>query len=394
MSASNQNKGFWCVVRREWDEILSNRTLRYCLIYLPIIVLFFFTEFFKTQQPKNLPLAIIDQDGTELSRKLGNMLDAVPELQLYRSYSDLSETDQAIKKGEIYGALYIPQGFEQDILKGIQANVVLYSNNELLVPSGVISKAVSKVTTTMGVGIALKRNLMKGKGYTQALSSAQPVVIDSHVMFNPTVNYLYYLVSGILPAILQIFVLMVGGFVIGRELRSGKGKEWFEAADYKLLPALAGKLFPYVLLFSIIGFFYNSILFDYIGVPMNGHRWIIECGIVMMICSYFGISLVLIAWSANMRLSISVSAIMGALAFSFSGLTFPISGMPPTASFIARLFPFTHYLELMLNQSFYGASVWGGLARIALMCGFFVLPVLSVLRLRKVMLDPKYYGRL
>lgn len=394
MSANKQYQGFWGVVRREWDEILANRTLQFCLIYLPLGALFFFTEFFSAQKPTDLPIAIIDQDNSELSRTLGRMLDAAPELSLVRSYTDLQETDRALKEAEIYGTVYIPSGFEQSILHGQQGDVVLYSNSELLVPSGVISKAVRQVSTTMGIGIALQRNLMHGDSYTTAMAKARPVIVDSHIMFNPTLNYLFYLVSGILPAILQIFVLMVGGYVVGRELRNGKGIEWFSTANNNLFNALVGKLFPYLVIFSIIGFAYNSVLFDFIGVPMNGHRWLVELGMVFMICAYLSISVFLIAWSANMRFAISFSAILGALAFSFSGLTFPISGMPDTAAFIARMFPFTHYLELMLRQAYYGASIPAGLADLALLMTFLILALVSIFRLRKIMTDLKFYGRL
>ncbi|MCU4166046.1 ABC transporter permease [Carboxylicivirga caseinilyticus] len=394
MLNKEQYQGMKGLMLREWNEILKTRTLRMCLVYFPILALIFFTWFFKAQQPDNLPVAVIDTDNSSTSSKLVKMLDAVPELKLVRSYTDLKSAETGLKEGTIYGVVAIPEGFEKSVMKGQQGDVVLLYNNELLIPAGTISKAVNKVTMTMGAGISIKRNMMKGDSYETALKKAQPIVIDSQVMFNSTVNYLYFLVSGILPAILQIFVLMVGGYVLGRELRQGTGKEWLAYANNNIIKAVIGKMAPYVAIFTLVGVTYNSVLYDYLNVPMNGSRWIIEIGQILMILAYFGISFTLVAWSRNMRFSISISAIFGALAFSFSGLTFPVSGMPDLAQSLTHMFPFTHYLELFLNQAFYGASVLSGLARLAIMCGFIILPLLSIKRMKEVMSDSKFYGRL
>ncbi len=386
--------GFWGLMLREWHEILNNRTLRLCLVYFPIAALIFFTQFFKAQQPENLPVAILDTDNSSTSSKLVNMLDAVPELHLVRNYTDLKATEKALKEGLIYGVVSIPDGFEKSVMKGEQADVVMLYNNELLIPAGTVSKAVNQVTATMGAGISIKRNLMKGDRYETALQKAQPIVVDTRVMFNPTINYLFFIVAGILPAVLQIFVLMVAGYVIGRELRMGTAKEWLEYAHNNILRAVIAKITPYLVIFTVIGFTYNSVLYDYLDVPMNGSRLIVELGQIAMILAYFGISLTFVAWSYNMRFAISISAIMGALAFSFSGLTFPLSGMPVVAQKLSQLFPFTQYLKLFLNQAFYGASALSGLAHLAILIGFLMLPVLSLPRLKKVASDSKFYGRI
>ena len=394
MLNKEQYHGYWGLMLREWHEILRNRTLRMCLVYFPLLALIFFTQFFKAQQPKNLPVAIIDNDNSSTSSKLVNMLDAIPEVKLVRNYTDLKSTETALKQATIYATVAIPNGFEKSVMKGEQADVVMLYNNELLIPAGTISKAVRTATSTMGAGIAIKRNMMRGDTYDTALAKAQPIIIDSRVMFNSTINYLYFLVTGILPALLQIFVLMVSGYAIGRELRNGTGKEWLAYADNSIIKAMIGKATPYLSIFILVGISYNSVLYDYIGVPMNGSRLIVELGQIFMILSYFGISFMLIAWSRNMRFAISTSAILGALAFSFSGLTFPLAGMPAVAQSLAHMFPFTHYLELFLNQAFYGAPAITGWARLAFMCAFIILPLASIPRMKKVMNDPKCYGRL
>ncbi len=394
MLQEEKYNGFRGLMLREWHEILHNRTLRLCLVYFPVLALLFFTQFFKAQQPENLPLAILDEDNSATSSKLVNMLDAVPELHLVRNYIDLKSTEKALKQGLVYGVVAIPDGFEKSVMKGEQANVVMIYNNDILIPGGTVSKAVVQVSATMGTGINIKRNMMKGDRFETALQKAQPVVIDTHIMFNPTINYLFFIVAGILPAVLQIFVLMVAGFVFGRELRNGTANEWLSYARENILRAVLAKATPYLIIFSILSLSYNSILYDYLDVPMNGSRLMIELGQIAMILAYFGLSLSFIAWSFNMRLTISISAILGALAFSFSGLTFPTSGMPVLAQKMSQIFPFTHYLKLFLNQAFYGAPILSGLAHLAILLGFLILPILSLPRLKKVASDSKFYGRM
>ena len=82
------------------------------------------------------------------------------------------------------------------------------------------------------------------------------------------------------------------------------------------------------------------------------------------------------------------------LAFTFSGLTFPVMAMWPAMRFLSRLFPFTYYTDIFVDQMLRGAPAVYSLPDMGYMA-LFVLPLLPCLpRLKRICTEEKFWGRL
>ena len=65
----------------------------------------------------------------------------------------------------------------------------------------------------------------------------------------------------------------------------------------------------------------------------------------------------MIAVLSNLRLALSLGGGYSVLAFTFSGLTFPIMAMWPAMRVVSRFFPFTYYTDVFVDQALRGAPV-------------------------------------
>ena len=63
--------------------------------------------------------------------------------------------------------------------------------------------------TTFTAGIQLQVLMKQGLTQRQAMAQLMPVRFDKHVLFNPHINYGYYLSPSFMPMMLMIFVVMV-----------------------------------------------------------------------------------------------------------------------------------------------------------------------------------------
>ena len=61
---------------------------------------------------------------------------------------------------------------------------------------------------------------------------------------------------------------------------------------------------------------------------------------------------------------------------------------------LSRLFPFTYYTDLVVDQMLRGAPVAASLPDLGWMGLFVVLPLLALPRLKRVATDPTFWGRL
>lgn len=226
------------------------------------------------------------------------------------------------------------------------------------------------------------------------MAQLMPVRFDRHVLFNPYINYGYYLAPSFLPMMLLIFVVLTTVFSIGTELKNSTAREWLRTADDSVGAALLGKTLPVTAGMFLLSLAMFVIIFKVVGTPLNGSLWVILTGTLLFIMSYQAISVLIVSLLANLRLSLSIGGGYSVLAFTFSGLTFPIMAMWEPMQWVSRLFPFTYYTDLFVDQMLRGAPVVCSLPDLGWMSLFVVLPLLCLPRLKRVCTEQKFWGRL
>ncbi|QZT37522.1 ABC transporter permease [Halosquirtibacter xylanolyticus] len=387
-------KGFWGIVLREIDMIRQKNLLLWLSVFLPLISFFFFATLFYQGVATELPVVVVDRDGSTLSRKMMKMVDQTQSMHVAYRETTLLDAKKHLYEGNAYGILYVDETFSKDIYQGVAPKVVAYYNNSFLLPGGLVNKGFATVVKTFAAGLSIQSKMKKGMSEDQALVATVPLSLDTHILVNPTTNYFYYLVTALLPVMLQIFVVMCSVYAIGTEFRDRTSVAWLEQADGNMFVALMGKLTPYIVVFTVIGLFMNSLLFNYFKVPVAGSLMVLNIGLFVMILAGLSMGVLFLCLNPSLRMAMSFSSFYGAVAFSFSGLTFPFHSMPILASYMSKLWPFTSYLDLLMGQVFRGLPLYSTCLPIGLMLLFLFIPLLMQKRLKTICLNEKFWGRL
>ena len=125
------------------------------LTVLPIVSFLFFTAIFESGIPHNLPIAVLDEDHSVLSRKLTDMIDAAPEAEVRYEITDIDEGERLMREGKVHAIVQIPSFFEKNILSNTPAHVEGYISGDNVLTNGLISKDLLTTVTTFGTGIQL-----------------------------------------------------------------------------------------------------------------------------------------------------------------------------------------------------------------------------------------------
>lgn len=332
-------------------------------------------------------------DNTSVSRLLVRMTDATSSAQIVRHYTDMGEAQSDLESGLTDALLVIPQGTERSLLRGEQADVGIYINGSNVLKSGLLSSALRKVVATASGGIKLRQHLSAGSNWNQAMDNIQPVELQSQVMFNPYLNYSYFLASGVMPMMLALFVLLGTIYAFGRELRHGTGNSFLRIAGGQFIKAFAAKTVPYTFIYFVQAMLMNLLLFHFAGMPLRGSYGLLLLSELLLIVSYQFLSMFLLALFANMRLVLSIASAYAMMALSFSGLTFPVHAMPKSAQVFSQLFPFTHWVQAFIGISLRDAPLWSTLPHLRMLWVFIAIGLLSLPRLRDVLCSPRYWGK-
>ncbi|MDD3108788.1 MAG: ABC transporter permease [Alistipes sp.] len=387
-------RAFWRVFLREITTFGNHKVFYRLSLGLPILSFLFFVILFRSGVPRDIPIAILDQDHSALSRQLSRMLDATPSAQVAYHIEGLAEGEKMMKEGKIDAIVAIPRDMEKDIYSNRQAQVLAYINDINLTKNGLLNKDLQTAVHTFSSGVQIQTLVKKGLSEKEAYDQMMPVYFEKHVLFNPYINYGYYLVPCFMPVMLLIFTLLTTVFTIGVELKNGTAPQWFSTAEGHTLVALAGKLTPYTVIFFALCMLMNTLLFKFLGVPFNGNTTLFFISGLVFVLAYQAIGVAIIVLLSNLRLSLSIGGGYSVLAFTFSGLTFPFMAMDLPLRIAGYFFPLTYYVDIFIDQGMRGAPINYSMHYLGYMALFLLLPLLLQRRVRRVCTEPKFWGKL
>ncbi len=386
---------FRASVRREIRRFGHTPVLVVSAIVIPVVMTLLYVAMFWRGTVHDLPVAVWDGDHSALSRQIVRMVDATPSVEVVLQVEGIDQGRRAMVRGEVDALIVIPPGLQAEVMGGRGGGQVAAEiSGARILNSGLLKRDLTTVFQALNIGLETQMLGARGIPARTGYAMAYPVAFDKHVLFNPYGSYAYYLLPGLLYLALVITVSVVTVYVVGSELKYGTAGEWVETAGGSVTRALAAKLAPYVLLFGLLSLFMNTILYRFMGLPFHGQEaMILVAGNLFVILAYMAMSVMLVAATANMRLSMSIAGGLATASLSLCGLTFPAVGMYPGIVALAKLFPFTYFIDLFIEQSLRGAPPARALGDLAAL-GVFVLAMgLFIPRLRRVATDEKYYGR-
>lgn len=378
------------IARRELRRMASKPIYWFCMIAAPLFCFVFFTSLMAEGLPTDMPLGLVDNDNTTTSRSLARNLDAFEMTSIKEQYANVTEAREAVQRGDIYGFYYIPKGTTRKAQRQELPVVSFYTNYSYLVAGSLLYRDM-RTMSELASGAA-SRTVLYAKGATerQAMAFLQPIVIDSHAINNPWLNYNVYLSNVILPGLLMLFIFMVTVFSIGTEVKYNTVHDWLIMARGSMFHALAGKLLPQTLIFFLIGIAFAIGLYGVLHFPCH-------CGLPTMLLVMFlgiigaqGLGVFMFAMLPTLRLSLSFASLWGVISFSICGMSYPVMAMHPTLQGLSYLFPLRHYFLLYVNCALDGYPLMNAAPYVVGLILFAMLPLLLLRRLKKMLLVVPY----
>jgi len=387
--------GLRAVVRREARRIAGSPFMLIFLFALPPATFLLMTAVFSRDIPRDLPVAVCDQDNSALSRRIVRAVDATPALALSVRAHDLAEGAAAVRRGDAYGLVHLPAGLSRDALRGDALTVTVFFNNQWFLTSGLMNRAVRDAVLSVGGEMERRARIARGESPGQAGARMEPVLVDQRGLFNPGTSYGFFLLPALLPTLLQGFIVVVTVRAAAGELRRRTAGEWLEAAGGSAAVAILGKLLPYTLVFLCVSLLMWTVALRWYGAPMRGDWRVLAGATALFVLAYQSMGLLFAALTANIRVANSLAGFYCGPAFAVAGVTFPAAGLSAPAVVWSLGLPLTHYLRIVLQQCMQGAPPASALAPMAALCAFaFLPPLVYVPRLGRLLRDPSAWGRL
>ena len=193
----------------------------------------------------------------------------------------------------------------------------------------------------------------------------------------------------------QLFVILTTMYCFGSDLKYNKGEQLFRISNGNLITILTGKTLPYTLWFFLVGLIMYYSMFIFQGFPLYGNKLALIVALILLIIANQSFAILFIAMSKSLREALTIGSGFTAISLSFSGITFPIFGMPLLMQWMSQIFPFTHYFDILLDQTQRGFPVYYSMNSIGILLLLCVLPILlGWFKLKKLFLKGEFLHRI
>lgn len=321
----------------EAKEASRNPVLHWLGWLFPLILFGLIGSTFSEGTMLELPVSVVDQDHSSLSRQLIRHLDAGSHAQVVPYAGGLAESLTRLRSAEDYALLYIPKDFEADVLAGRQPKVQMYYN-ALFYGAGLY--ASQDFSGLMAELNAHYRALLQPT-LGEAIPPLAQVAINYDSLFNASSSFIYYQQFAATIHLLQLFVVTCMIYVLD------KRKHLLRARSFGL--AVLGKLAPYTLAYTTLLMVQIAILVFVFDAKVNGNPLLMPLVGFFYVMAAQCIGVLLFTFTASSLSAYSFIGMFVSIAMGFSGMAVPELSMPLIAQVIANIEPLTHALYAMFD---------------------------------------------
>lgn len=207
--------------RAEWRRALGDRGVLGLFVLAPVLYSVFYPQPYLGEVVRNVPIAVVDQDGSELGRALIQSLEAHGNISVALRAASYREAEDAILSRRAFAILGIPPDTEKNVLKGVTARLPIYADSTYFILfnralQGMLESVQAYATDALTHGARIE-----GAGAQAIARLRQSVDLVQVPLFNPTASYSAYVVPAAFVLILHQTLLMGSAMLGGVAFEQG-----------------------------------------------------------------------------------------------------------------------------------------------------------------------------
>lgn len=323
------------------DELLrvfQNSDLRSMVLLAPFVYAFLLSFVYYQGRITEVPVGIIANKISHKEQTIIRNLEASQDIDVVQSFDNHHEALEALHRGEIRAWIDIPTNVYKAGIPSQNASIWVAANASNFMHSNPVLMATADIGLRLSAEKLMLYQMSKGQIRSKAEVIANPIELDSRLIFNPNMNYSSFFVPGFLFAILQQIIIV--GFCLSIVERREKDRNSIPSSFTWLL----GSALPYILLNTVFAFFFIATIYPALGISPQWSQW----PLAIILTLLFTTASTLAGALFSFLFKDSVSALTALMfysmpAFLMSGYSWPEFSLPTSIKIISWFVPITHF---------------------------------------------------
>ncbi|MEA2030838.1 MAG: ABC transporter permease [candidate division Zixibacteria bacterium] len=328
------------LIRKEFIQIFRDHKMVVMIFITPILQLIIF-GYVANIEVKLIDLDIYDYNRTQDSRELVVALKAGEYFVPQYPNGSLFNIEERFREGETEMALVIPEDFSQRLVANRRAEL------------GLIADGSNSNMAAIGLGYASQ---IVNRYAQDKLKVNPPLDIHYHVFYNPEMESVYFMVPGILVALLTMLTVMLTSMAIVREREYGT-LEQLMVTPMSTPVLLLGKILPFAFLGLFEMFIALTMGILWFSVPFAGSPVLLFSLAGLYLLTTLGMGLFFSTVTSTQQQAMFFAWFFFVFALLTSGLFTPVANMPQWMQYITYINPMRFFLNITRGIMMRGAGL-------------------------------------
>lgn len=343
--------------REEMKQVFKDEGVLIFFIVVPLAYPLLYSWIYNNETVHEVPVAVVDDSHTALSRQFLRMCDASPDVQIAYHAQDLDEAKSLVSRQLVKGIYLIPSDFETNVYRMQRATISVYCDMSLMLTYKAIFQTAQLVSMEMGKEIQTKL----GGHYTtrEEAIAARPLNYAEVPIFNPSGGYGSFILPGVLMLILQQTLVLGIGLSAGTARERNRYKQLIPISRpyQNAFRVVIGKSLCYFMIYAVMGAWLVMVVPKLFHFPQLA-QWqpLLELMLpYTLACIFFGM---VVSCMVKYRENVMLMMVFVSVPLLFlSGVSWPQSNISGFWQGVSWVFPSTFGVKAYVRLNSMGASI-------------------------------------
>src|SRR6187200_1508728 len=333
----------------EWRRVLGIPGAFMLLVVGPLIYGVYYPQPYLNQILRKIPIAVVDNDLSELSRRIVQTLDASGAVRVAIRANTYPEARAALDRGKAFAVVEIPPGTERDVLKGTKVHVPIYADATYLFIFRTMATGIGLAIDTLTLELAARGARPDGSLVKATLASSSPAEVLLQPIFYPVGGYASYIVPAAFVLILQQ-LLLIGASLLTVLLQAEPQGRPFTTVLGRAIAHLSIFVPALALYFIVLPRFYG---FSTLGQPLQIFAL---ASLFILATSFMGQAAG--AWFKHPETPTLIFLGTSIPQLFLTGFAWLREAIPRTVQAVGYIFPSDFAIDGLVRIDQLGASIW------------------------------------
>ncbi len=326
---------------KEFIQMFRDPRMLRILFIVPVFQTLMF-GYAVTMDVKNVEMAVLDRDRSELSRDFLSRFGGSPQFAAMRAVESEDEAQALIDGAEVRIALVIPAGFAGDWRAGRSPAVQILADGSDASFSG---KALQYATAI-------------ASSWARERSGAppDPVAVVGRAWFNENLDSRNFYLPGVVVMLVMIITLLLSSMAVVREKELGT-IEQVMVTPIGRTEFILGKTLPFALVSLVTVTLVIAVAVAWFHVPFRGSPLTLLGGTLLYLAAMLGVGLFISTVSSTQQQAMMTAFFFIFPAMLLSGFVFPIFNMPEAVQALTYANPLRYFLIIVRSLFLKGSGI-------------------------------------